>query len=447
MNLLARAQGPLSSAFCQLSSRTSRRLHAYLPPTLFFLAILMNNFSNFFFQLVVIDAVAEKMVEPFIHPTAIVHPNATLGQGVSIGPFCTVGSLAKLGNACKLFPGSHVFGHTQLGDNCVLQTGAIVGDDLPGHTVIGSNNIIGHHAVVGVKCQDLKYKEGSLKLTRLVSSARGSTCLGPTCSQAQTDKAREGAECFLDIGDNNEIREYCSIHRSSKADDRTVIGHNNLIMGSCHIAHDCKIASNNILANNTLLAGHDYVHTAGATVVHQHCHLGSFCFIGGGSVLISYEILFSSSSYYRNIVKMAIIKSLRAAYCKIFMPHISESGSIEDRLMELVFNLLSFWTNYHDVNILTSVNFFRSIMKNWAKFLLYALWSNLFAIPFVEIVAEYASSDIGVPLEYVLWFTTLGGHNFGISFIGWHSEAMVSGNWQVGRSSSPLKADDGIEAF
>lgn len=120
------------------------------------------------------------------------------------------------------------------------------------HTVIGSNNIIGHHAVVGVKCQDLKYKEG--------------------------------AECFLDIGDNNEIREYCSIHRSSKADDRTVcnmallhmlepffwstyigiisntflqvIGHNNLIMGSCHIAHDCKIASNNILANNTLLAGH-----------------------------------------------------------------------------------------------------------------------------------------------------------------------------------------------
>ena len=95
---------------------------------------------------------------------------------------------------------------------------------------------------------------------------------------------QDGAECFLDIGDNNEIREYSSIHRSSKEDDRTVrtmallhipkpffwltyigiisctflqvIGHNNLIMGSCHIAHDCKIGSNNILANNTLLAGH-----------------------------------------------------------------------------------------------------------------------------------------------------------------------------------------------
>lgn len=52
----------------------------------------------------------------------------------------------------------------------------------------------------------------------------------------------------------------------------------------------------------------------------------------------------------------------------------------------------------------------------------------------MEIVAEYASSDIGVPLEYVL------------CFIGWHSEAMVGGNWQVGRSSSPIKADNGMEA-
>ncbi|XP_048491037.1 probable acyl-[acyl-carrier-protein]--UDP-N-acetylglucosamine O-acyltransferase, mitochondrial isoform X2 [Beta vulgaris subsp. vulgaris] len=203
------------------------------------------------------NAAADVWSPSFVHPTAIVHPNATLGQGVSIGPFCTVGSSVKLGNACKLYPGSHIFGHSQLGDNCILMTGAVVGDELPGKTMIGSNNIIGHHAVVGVKCQDLKYKDGD--------------------------------DCFLDIGDNNEIREYSSIHRSSKSDDQTVIGHNNLIMGSCHVAHDCKIGDHNILANNTLLAGHivveDYIHTAGATVVHQYCQLGSFCFIGGGSVV------------------------------------------------------------------------------------------------------------------------------------------------------------------
>lgn len=34
--------------------------------------------------------------------------------------------------------------------------------------------------------------------------------------------SQTGDECYLDIGDNNEIREHSSIHRSSKSSDRTV---------------------------------------------------------------------------------------------------------------------------------------------------------------------------------------------------------------------------------
>ncbi|KVH93958.1 Bacterial transferase hexapeptide repeat-containing protein, partial [Cynara cardunculus var. scolymus] len=146
--------------------------------------------------------------------------------GVTIGPFCSVGSSTKLGNDCKLHPGSHVFGNTELGDKCILMSGAVVGENIPGRTIIGCNNVIGHHAVIGLKCQDMKYK---------------------------------------------------------------VIGNNNLIMGSCHIAHDCKVGSNNIFANNTLLAGH---------------------------VLVE-------------------IRSLRAAYRKIFMPTSANLGGIEDRLVEV----------------------------------------------------------------------------------------------------------------
>ncbi|KAL5558475.1 hypothetical protein UlMin_034686, partial [Ulmus minor] len=118
--------------------------------------------------------------------------------GVSIGPFCTTGSSTKLGNGCKLYPGSHIYSNTELGEHCVLMSGAVVGDDLPGRTVMGCNNVIGHHSVVGIKCQDLKYKPGD--------------------------------ECFLDVGNNNEIREYTSIHRSSKSDDKSqhLIGENNV---------------------------------------------------------------------------------------------------------------------------------------------------------------------------------------------------------------------------
>lgn len=252
-----------------------------------------------------------------IHPAAVVHPTALLGQGVLIGPFCTVGPAAKLGNACQLYPGSHIFGNTELGDHCILKTGAIVGDDIPGRTVIGCNNVIGHHTVVGIKCQDMKYQTGD--------------------------------ECFLEIGDNNEIREHTSIHRSSMPSEKTVIGDNNLIMGSCHIAHDCKVGSNNIFANSTLLAGHvvveDYAHTAGASVIHQFCHIGSFCFIGGGSVISQDVPKFMMVSGERaelrglNLEGLrrrgfsdAEIKSLRRAYRKIFMPKDANSGGIEERI-------------------------------------------------------------------------------------------------------------------
>ncbi|KAH7852927.1 hypothetical protein Vadar_031077 [Vaccinium darrowii] len=256
----------------------------------------------------------------FIHPAAVVHPGAVIGQGVSIGPFCTVGSSAKLGDACQLHPGSHIFGNTELGDQCVLMTGAVVGDDLPGRTIIGCNNVLGHHCVVGIKCQDMKYKSGD--------------------------------ECFLEIGDNNEIREHTSIHRSSKPSEKTVIGDNNLVMGSCHIAHDCKVGNNNILANNTLLAGHvvveDYAHTAGATVVHQFCHIGSFSFIGGGSVVSQdvpkYMMVSGERADLRGLNLEGLrrrgfsdseIRSLRIAYRKIFMPTDVNSGGIENRLTEV----------------------------------------------------------------------------------------------------------------
>ncbi|WOL11083.1 putative acyl-[acyl-carrier-protein]--UDP-N-acetylglucosamine O-acyltransferase [Canna indica] len=200
------------------------------------------------------------------------------------------------------------------------RSGAIVGADLPGRTVIGNYNVIGHHAVVGVKCQDLKYKQGD--------------------------------ECFLHVGDHNDIREYCSIHRSVKSSDRTVIGDNNLIMGSCHIAHDCKIGNKNIFANNTLLAGHvvveDYAHTAGAIVVHQFCHIGAHSFIGGGSVITQdvpkFMMVSGDRAELRGLNLEGLrrhgfsdieIRGMRKAYQKIFMPNEVNSRSLDDRLAEV----------------------------------------------------------------------------------------------------------------
>ncbi|XP_011010646.1 PREDICTED: probable acyl-[acyl-carrier-protein]--UDP-N-acetylglucosamine O-acyltransferase, mitochondrial isoform X2 [Populus euphratica] len=227
-----------------------------------------------------------------IHPSADVHPNAVIGHGVSVGPFCTIGSSVKLGNGCRLYPGSHVFGDTEIGDHCLLMPGAVVGDHLPGRTVLGCNNVIGHHAVIGVKCQDLKYKPGD--------------------------------ECFLHIGDNNEIREHTSIHRSSKSSDKTVIGDNNLIMGSCHIAHDCNIGNNNIFANNTLLAGH--------AVVEVSQDVPKYTMVVGERAELRGLNL---EGLRRNGFTATEIKSLRTAYRNIFMPVDSNSTSFEERITKV----------------------------------------------------------------------------------------------------------------
>ncbi|XP_010541041.1 PREDICTED: probable acyl-[acyl-carrier-protein]--UDP-N-acetylglucosamine O-acyltransferase, mitochondrial isoform X3 [Tarenaya hassleriana] len=48
--------------------------------------------------------------------------SVTTATDVSVAPFCTVGSSAKLRNGCKLYPSSHIFGNTELGDSCVLMT-------------------------------------------------------------------------------------------------------------------------------------------------------------------------------------------------------------------------------------------------------------------------------------------------------------------------------------
>uniref|UniRef100_M8CUS2 Acyl-(Acyl-carrier-protein)--UDP-N-acetylglucosamine O-acyltransferase n=1 Tax=Aegilops tauschii TaxID=37682 RepID=M8CUS2_AEGTA len=180
--------------------------------------------------------------------------------------------------------------------------------NLPGRTIIGENNVIGNYAVVGVKCQDLKYKNINALLLLF----------------------------------SQEMNVFYAL----------VIGDNNLIMGSCHVAHDCKIGSNNIFANNTLFGGHviveDCTHTAGAVVVHQFCHIGSFSFLGGGSVVAQdvprYTMVAGDRAELRGLNLEGLrrngfsdqeVRSLRKAYRKVFMPASSSQSNFEDRLAEL----------------------------------------------------------------------------------------------------------------
>lgn len=171
-----------------------------------------------------------------IHPQAIVDPSARLADDVEVGPWTIIGADVEIGAG------------TVIGPHVVIN----------GPTRIGRNNRIFQFASVGEECQDKKYK---------------------------------GEPTRLEIGDNNIIREGCTLHRGTIQDQGlTRLGSHNLLMAYTHVAHDCVVGDHVILANNAALAGHVHVgdHTilGGFTAVHQFCRIGAHVMCGAGSVVL-----------------------------------------------------------------------------------------------------------------------------------------------------------------
>lgn len=170
-----------------------------------------------------------------IHETVIIDPTAFVDENVEIGPYTVIGANVSIGS------GSIISSHVTIN----------------GTTTIGKNNRIYQFSSIGEDPQDKKYA---------------------------------GEQSFLEIGDNNEIREFTTIHRGTTQDKNiTSIGNNNLLMAYTHVAHDCVIADDVILANAASLGGHVHIGNnvilGGFSIVHQFCHLGDHCFSAMGSAI------------------------------------------------------------------------------------------------------------------------------------------------------------------
>lgn len=171
-----------------------------------------------------------------IHSTAVIDPTARLAPDVSVGAFSIIDAGVEIGAG------------TSIGPHVVLK----------GQTKIGERNRIFQFASVGEEGQDKKYR---------------------------------GEPTRLEIGDDNVIREFCSIHRGTVQDKSlTKIGSRNLFMTSVHIAHDCVIGDDNIVASGAGVSGHvhigDHVILGGMTGVHQFCHIGSYAMTAGCTLLV-----------------------------------------------------------------------------------------------------------------------------------------------------------------
>jgi UDP-N-acetylglucosamine acyltransferase len=99
-----------------------------------------------------------------------------------------------------------------------------------------------------------------------------------------------GEQSYLEIGDDNQIREFCTLHRASGEGATTRIGSRNFFMVGCHVAHNCIIGSDNIFANEVALAGHivveDQVFISNNVGAHQFVRFGRNAMVGGKSKIV-----------------------------------------------------------------------------------------------------------------------------------------------------------------
>ena len=168
-----------------------------------------------------------------IHSTTIVDPSAKIGNNVTIGPYAVIGANAVIGER------STIESHVVIDPN----------------VTIGAGNFIGHGAVIGTAPQDLSF-----------SPER---------------------KTHVTIGNDNVIREHCTIHRGSAEGSATKIGDKNFLMAGAHVGHNCEIGNNVIIANNCLLGGHvrvgDGAFLGGGCVFHQHMCVGRLAITQGAS--------------------------------------------------------------------------------------------------------------------------------------------------------------------
>lgn len=170
-----------------------------------------------------------------IHPTAIVSQKAKLAPDIAVGAFTVITDNVAIGAGTKIGAHCLIDGNTTIGESCEIFTGA----------------------VIGTRPQDLKYK---------------------------------GEKSYLEIGNNNIIREYCTFNVGTGEGGKSSVGNDNLFMAYSHVAHDCVVGNNCVIANNGTLAGHvaieDMAVVGGLVAIHQFVKIGKLSIIGGCSKVV-----------------------------------------------------------------------------------------------------------------------------------------------------------------
>ena len=223
-----------------------------------------------------------------------IHPEATIADDVSIGPWTIIEKGVEIGAG------------TCIASHAIIK----------GNTRIGKNNKISQFTTIGEEPQDLTYVDQNTR---------------------------------LEIGDNNIIREYSTVHRGTeKGGGITRLGNHNFLMAYSHIAHDCLVGNHTIFANYAALSGHviieDHAKIGAFSGIHQFCTIGAHSFIARatyvGKDVLPYLLIAGNTASVcglntvglkREGFNADVIEQLRRAYKIIFR----QGMTVQQAIVEL----------------------------------------------------------------------------------------------------------------
>jgi UDP-N-acetylglucosamine acyltransferase len=222
-----------------------------------------------------------------------------------------------------------------IGPDCEIGAYAVI----KRFTRIGARNRIFEHAVIGGEPQDVKFR---------------------------------GERSYLEIGDDNLIREFCTFHRANGEGETTRIGSRNFFMVGVHVAHNCQIGDDNVFANEVALAGHirveDHVFISNNVGAHQFVRMGRYAMVGGKSKIVQDVLPFfitdGNPARVRGINSVGLrragfseeaTRALKDAYRKLFR----SAMPVQDALREL--------EQVDDENVSHLLRFIRSSTRGFIR--------------------------------------------------------------------------------
>ena len=173
-----------------------------------------------------------------ISAQATVEPGAVIGEDVCVGAYTVVSSASVIGNRCRLGCNVSLIGRVQIGDDTVIQSGAVIGEDGFAHVKAGET------------LTDIPHYGGVVIGSRVAIGANTCVCRGTIDDTV--------------IGDDAKIDNLCHIAHNAVIGERVQIVAGTTVMGSVHIGRDTWVSTS--IIRDQLTVGSSSVVGMGAVV-------------------------------------------------------------------------------------------------------------------------------------------------------------------------------------